>query len=229
MKVIVIGASHGLGAATVRAALAAGHHVTAFARHPENLNLSHAKLRRVAGDVTDHESVSKAIRGQDAVVITLGLPTLRAMGLGRSQILSRGTRHVVEAMQTHGVPRLVLETAVGSGESRRNLSWLAYLALRVGLGYQFREKDRQEEAVRASGLDWTIIRPTALINGPATRHRQRFVTFRAGLFSYISRRDVADEMISLLAESETFRHAYVLSQPSRPVGDWYRWLKDYRE
>ena len=229
MKIIVFGASQGLGKQVVQRGLAHGHTVTAFARHPEKLGISHERLRLVAGDAASASAVTAALKGQRAAVCTLGLPTKQAIGFGRSPVLTAGIANIIEGMERHGVRRLVLETAIGTGESRRALSWAAWLAFRGVLGYQFREKDRQERMVRESDLDWTIVRPSALTNGPLTDRILVDPPQSYGLFTHASRADVAEEIIRIVADSEEFGgRAVTLSYARRGWRDFPRWLGEYR-
>ena len=72
LKVLVVGASGGSGRAATEALLAAGHEVTAFARHADRLAARSDRLRLVNGDAMNPWDVDAAVRGQDAVVVTLG-------------------------------------------------------------------------------------------------------------------------------------------------------------
>ena len=224
MRILIIGASKGIGKQTVLAALAAGHHVTAFARHPELLHITEPKLTMVAGDVMDPQSVAGVIAGHDVVICTLGLPTRQAIGppfAARSYVLSHGTANVIAAMQTAGVKRLLCVTAIGAGGTGGDCTPFARLALRLGLRWLFSEKDAQEKHIRASQLDWTIIHPTALAN----RSRETATTRPAklpGLFSYVSRTDVARTMIGIVGRPDSFGQVVVVTNPPRR-GDGLRW------
>lgn len=228
MKIIVFGASQGLGKQVVQRALAAGHRVTAFARHPERLGISHERLRLVAGDATSAAAVAKAVKGQRAVVCTLGIPTREALGFGRSPVLTAGIANIIEGMERHGVRRLVLETAIGTGDSKRSLGWPARIASRGVLGYLFREKDRQERMVRESGLDWTIVRPSALTGGPLTDRLLEDPPQTYGLFTHVSRADVAEDIVRILAEERYIGRALAVSYARTGWRDFPRWLGEYR-
>lgn len=235
MKLIVFGASHGVGREVVRQALAAGHEVTAFSRNPQRSGLSHDNLTFAVGDVLDAGSVEAAVAGHDAAVCTLGLPTPQAIGFPPSRrrpVLSKGTGHIMAALKLHQVQRFILLTAIGSGESRHNLTTIGRLGLRLGLPYLFAEKDRQEQLVRASSLDWTIVRPTALTNGPATSQYGVYnypggPSFTSGLLTQISRADVANFMVSTVDLLDHVGHAVTLSYPAR-FGDSLRWISNFR-
>lgn len=229
MRVLVVGASHGLGKETTKAALAEGHRVTAFARHPERVGVSHERLRLLRGDVTSVSDVKKAMRNQQAAIITLGLPVKQAMGFGHSLVLSGGTANVIEAMERAKGKRLILETAIGAGESKHQLGWLYRFSLRVGLRHLFKEKDIQEALVKDSPLDWTIIRPSTLTNGPATGQYLVNPPMSYGMFTHISRKDVAGFMVKCLDDPETVGQTLTPTYARSGWKDFPRWLKHYRE
>jgi uncharacterized protein YbjT (DUF2867 family) len=225
----VIGASRGIGRETVAAALSAGHTVSAFARHPDSLDIRHPHLKLIRGDVLDPSSVLTAITGQDAVICTLGLQTLKAIGppiAKRSYILTTGTQNILNAMHQSDVRRLIVVTANGTADSAKNCTPFARLSLHYGLRWLFREKARQEELVRTSGGAWTIIRPSALTNGPETG---KFATtpVRAGLFTQVSRRDVAAFIVRILDDPSTYHKAITVSYPPH-FGDSLRWIAHTR-
>lgn len=228
MKIVIIGASRGIGRQTVLAALEAGHAVTAFSRHPRNLKLEHPRLRLIAGDVLDLPSVEKAVSGQQAVICTLGLPSLQAMGppfAKRSYVLSAGTENILEAMKVADVKRFICVTAIGSGDSIRQCTPLTRLILRRGLRWLFKEKGKQEEVVKNSNLRWTIIRPTALTNG---RRKVGVMSknVRSGVLTHISRADVAGFMIENIGQTTSYKKAIAISYPAR-FGDSIRWIRGY--
>ncbi len=125
------------------------------------------------GDALDPEAVAKAVAGQDAVVVTLGISDnpLAVQWLHRSStspdVRSRGTATVVGAMRETGVRRLVVQSTYGLGDSWAHLDLTWKLVLRFVIGRQFTDSGRQEEVVRASGLDWTLVRPVSLTDAPA--------------------------------------------------------------
>jgi uncharacterized protein YbjT (DUF2867 family) len=202
MKIAVLGASQGTGAEAVKAAVARGHQVVAFARSPEKLVLDHPNLTRMRGNFHDRASVDEAVRGQNAVLVTASATSLRAFR-DSPRYFSQGTQYAIDAMKAHGVRRLVVLSAMGTGASRKAMPWLvAKLLVDFLLKLQFEDHERQEDMVRASQLDWVIARPGRLTNGPA---RKRYLT-RDGferLPTAISRADVADFMVNA-AESDAW-------------------------
>ena len=152
-------------------ALAKGHVVTAFVRDPGRLATRDERIRVVVGDTTrDASAVADALTGQNVVVSALG----RRTTLSSDHLIEHSMRMIVPAKERGGVRRLILLSAFGVGESRRHAPWVSRVMYRVLLGDIFRDKLAGERRVRQSSLDWTIVYPTLLTNGPLT------LRYRAG-------------------------------------------------
>lgn len=174
MKVLVVGATGGSGRAAVDELLRHGHEVTAFSRRAQTLKAVQTagempgSLRVINGDATRPADLDAAVRGQDAVIVTLGISenALRVRLLGTAytpmDVRSRGTRNVIAAMRRHGVGKLVVQTSYGVGATRNKLPLSQRLIFELLLRPQIADTERQESEVRASGLDWVIAQPVNL-------------------------------------------------------------------
>lgn len=202
MRLCIIGATGGIGRELVKQSLDLSHEVTAFARSESTLGSLPNGARTVAGDVADLGAVRGVIDGQDAVLCALGAPLL-----DRSRIRARGTANIVAAMQRANVNRLICVSALGVGDSRDFLPWShKYILIPLFMRRLYADHTQQEQLISESSLDWTIVRPGVLGDGPKTE------TFRAGfsvadrpLHPKISRADVAHFMLKQL-ESTTYVH-----------------------
>jgi uncharacterized protein YbjT (DUF2867 family) len=153
--------------------LSEGHDVTAFARRPQALGVSSPRLNVVTGDVMNPGDVERAVQGQDAVIVTLGISenplTVRMRGSAGTpmDVRSAGTRNVIFAMRRHGVRKLVVQTTYGVGETweRLSLKWKVLFSLL--LKPQIADTEVQEREVRESGLDWVLARPVGLTDADA--------------------------------------------------------------
>ena len=208
MKVIVFGATGTVGRLAVENLLKAGHSVTAFARSPEKLNLSDPKLRLAAGDAMKLSDVTAAVAGHDAVVVTLGAGMSR-----KSKIRSQGTMNVIKAMQIHGVRRLIAQSTLGARDSWPTLNfWWKRVMFGVLLAPIFRDHELQEQLVEASGLDWTIVRPSAFTDQPTTRPVIEDVQNTArGLDLKIARSELARFLTRQLSDRQYIGRAVGLS------------------
>ncbi len=164
-RIMVLGATGKTGTQIIRQALESGHDVAALVRDPARLAINDPKLKVVTGDVLDAASVERGLAGgYDAVISALGVFHREP----RTE-LSRGTANVIRAMQQHGIRRLVVISSLGAGDSKGQGSLLARILQSFLLKHVLADKDRQEEAIKASGLDWTILRPPQLTDEPAIR------------------------------------------------------------
>jgi putative NADH-flavin reductase len=118
------------------------------------------KLEKLDGDALDQHMIERALAGVDAVIQTLGVSPTPALTLKRTRLFSAATRILVNAMEASAVKRLISVTGLGAGDSRGH-GGLLHDAI-------YADKDVQEWIIRPSRLDWTIVRPTVLTNGPRT-------------------------------------------------------------
>ena len=200
MKLTIFGAAGKSGRELVEQALAQGHEVTAFARNPAAIKTEHPKLKVIQGDALDAARVSEAVAGQDAILFAIGINRRSTM-----TVCTDATRNIITAMKERGVRRLIVLSAYGAGETKDTA--LYSKVLRSLIGKRVEDKDRQEELIRASDLDWVLVRPPLLTNGA------RRGTYRTGfdipikLFSSVSRADVADFMLKQLTDDAYLRQA----------------------
>jgi putative NADH-flavin reductase len=194
MRILILGASQGTGALAAHTALERGHAVTAFSRNPNKLALTHERLRKLPGNFHDRAAVAAAVAGHDAVIITASSTNLRGFKENPTYF-SQGTGYAIEAMKASGVRRLVVLSALGTGDSRRLMNFiLDKLMVSWLLKAPFADHERQEQLVRDSGLQWVIARPSRLTDGPA-RKRYAKQTAIVKVPGSISRADVADFLV----------------------------------
>lgn len=194
MNILVIGASKGTGALAVKEALARGHRVTAFARSPEKLGVTHENLTLLKGDFHDQKSVEHAVPGHDAVLLTASVTSLGEFKK-KPDYFSSGTRFAIDAMKAHSAKRLIVLSAFGAGDSAPATGFfLKHLLVNFMLKTAYEDHERQEKMVKESGLDWVIVQPTRLTDGPALRQYQKEIQPKP-VPSKISRADVADFMV----------------------------------
>jgi putative NADH-flavin reductase len=195
-KVLVIGASRGIGLETVRAGLRAGHTVRAFARSAASIPIQDAELDKFAGDALKTDTIRSALQDVDVVTQTLGVSFSPKLIFEGTTLFSESTRILVDAMKAAGVKRLISVTGLGAGNSRSH-GGLFYDAVIFPLFLKrvYDDKDVQEWIIRSSGLDWTIVRPGLLTNGSATGRYRILTTSKDWQFGVISRADVADFLV----------------------------------
>jgi uncharacterized protein YbjT (DUF2867 family) len=210
MNIAVFGANGGTGRLLVAAALKAGHHVTALTRHPDDFPIRHDNLRVIAGDVLEPADVSAVVTGADAVLSALGVP------YGRKPITlySRSIVTILDAMNQHGVRRLAcISSSATDHEFARKDTGGGFFFEKIlkpvienTMGKNLYDDMRRMEAlIRASDVDWTIVRPSGLFGTDGVTDYavgENFVPHR-----YTSRADLADFMLRQATETEFVRKA----------------------
>lgn len=188
-KIIVFGASGTIGKHVIHENLNNGMQVYAFCRNTAKLNdIQNPNLFLVKGDVYNQSQVSEAIQGMDIVVITLGSGKSR-----KGDVRSIGTKNIIQAMQKSKVRRLICQSTLGTGDSKGNLNFF-WKNIMFGwfIKEVFLDHEIQEEYVKNSNLDWTIIRPGAFTDGDKTEtYRHGFAGNDRSVKLKISRADVA--------------------------------------
>lgn len=208
MKILVLGATGATGRLIVSKAVAEGYKVIALVRSKAKAaDLTGAEL--VEGDARDPAALARALAGCDAVVSSLGTPM---SPFREVTLLSTATRALVGVMAQENVQRLVCITGLGAGDSRGHGGFFFdRLFLPLMLRKVYEDKDRQEDAIRASTLDWTIVRPTVLNDKPA-RGRAQALTDLSGIHGgTIARADVADFVVQQLATNIWLRKAPLIT------------------
>lgn len=195
MKILVLGATGATGRLIVGRAIDKGYEVVALVRSREKaLDLKGAEL--IEGDARDPAALAHAIAGCDAVISSLGTPM---SPFREVTLLSTATRALVGIMAEQNVRRLVCITGLGAGDSRGHGGFFfdrVFLPLMLRKVYE--DKNRQEDAIRASTLDWTIVRPTVLNDKPARGHIKALTDLSGVHGGTIARADVAEFVVQQL-------------------------------
>ena len=206
MKIAIFGASGRTGVELVKQALEDGHSVTAFVRDPARMPIKDNHLAVVTGDVFDPAAVDQAVKGQDAVICALGVGN----DIKKTTVRTTGTANMISSMQKHQVTRLVVVTAMGVGESWDTLSWMNKLFFATLLKSARDDHETQETAVKESGVDWTIIRPSGLQDSPRTGVYDYGENIKAKN-STIARADVADLILKTLEDDRLIGQAVTVT------------------
>ncbi len=208
MKIVVFGASGGTGIKIVEQALAAGHRVTAFVRNPGKVNIQHPNLLFVQGDVMDKVAVENAVAGQEAVISALG-PSRPPV----PRMMEAAAENIVAAMRKHGVRRLISTTGAGVRDPQDEPKLIDHLIkglLTLMAGAVLRDSEANVNIIRATDLDWTIVRYPRLTDGAHTgKYRVGYVGKNSG--TQLSRADGADFVLKELNEQKYVRQAPVVS------------------
>jgi putative NADH-flavin reductase len=200
MNILIFGASGRTGRELVGQALAQGHRISAFVRHPALFDLAHPHLKVVQGDAADRAAVERAVRDQDAVICALGAANL----LKRDEAVVVGVHNIIMAMESAGVRRLIYLSADTVHDSRNELNALRKVFVPLLFHNSATDHEINESMIKQSHVDWIVIRPPMLTNGVRTSayRSNEHLTTRA-IIPQFSRADLAEFMLKQL-DDDTF-------------------------
>ncbi|MEP7200621.1 MAG: SDR family oxidoreductase [Chloroflexota bacterium] len=204
MHIVIFGATGGTGRVLVAQALGAGHAVTAFVRDPSQIATRHERLTLAQGDMGDAARVAEAIKGQDAVLSAFG----PRRGSKDTDLLAVGTRHILAAMRQHGVRRFISQSGAGVVDERDEPSLVRTLIralLKLSAPHVLADAEQQFALVKASDLDWTMVRVPRLKEGaPTGKYR---VGYKPPAGAAVTRGDIAEFMLKQLTDKTYLRQA----------------------
>jgi len=219
MKLVIFGSNGPTGRLATARALAAGHSVVAVTRRPREFPIEHPQLTVVGGDVLNDSAVLEAVAGADAVVSVLGVPFTRHP----VETYSAGATNIVDAMRASGTRRLIVVSSTTVYPTRRQRAPLSLrlvepvIAKTIGKTV-YDDMRRMEAIVRNSGLDWTIVRPSGLFDIPEPTDYVCGPVDPVGAFT--ARIDLADYLISLVADAASVGRSVIVSTTQRTPTLW---------
>jgi putative NADH-flavin reductase len=204
MKLTIFGASGNTGHCLTEQAVSAGHEVTAVVRDPARLTVDpHSRLRVVTADVMDPAAITPAVAGADAVLTAVG-----PRGTGPTTVIEDSARAIITAMHKAGSRRLLMlsgSIVADEGESLYLRYLVKPLARRTFLRHVCADMRAGEAEIRASGLDWTIVRPPALTSKPASGHYRTAIDSNLPHGFRVSRGDLAGCLLTLAGDPASAR------------------------
>lgn len=203
MRITLLGATGPTGLQVLEQAVQEGHEIVALVRDPAKLPQPRgSRVDVVTGDATNAEDLTKALTGSDIAISALG-----AGKDFKSDIATRATRAFIPAAHAVGLQRVVWLSAMGVGDTAGQTPTLVKFAIRVMMGKLFDDKAVADDMLRSSDLDWTLVYPMILTDGPRTRlYRTVNLPSSGKVGSRISRADVADFMLRAALGNEWSHH-----------------------
>jgi putative NADH-flavin reductase len=204
----IFGATGRAGQHLVQQALDSGYNVRVLARNPGKLAAQSDRLVTVRGSLSETACIDEVITGTDVVLSVLG-PTNNEPTFE----ISKGTASIISAMKKHGVKRLIISAGAGvgdPGDAPKLFNKLINVALKATARNVYEDMLKTVELVRASGLEWTVVRVPRLTDSPPTG------TIRVGMVGQgtganLTRADMAEFMLKQIDDSGYLRKAPVIS------------------
>jgi putative NADH-flavin reductase len=212
-KIIVFGATGGTGLQVVQQALLAGYKVTVVVRNPDTFTISHNNLEVIKGDVLQQATFENLFHGMDAVISCLG-----SKPFAHTVVYSEGMSNIIKAMDKAGVDRIVCISA-GAAVIPPNTPFLLRFLVKNTLQrifkYMYADMLLMEEILSKSDLNWTVIRAPRLTNGRRKGAYRIALNNSLHVLSTLSRADLAECIVKLLNDQETFKNKVEVSYLKR--------------
>lgn len=196
MNLLIVGANGKTGRALVKQACELGHDVAALVHHKPKQAMQCARI--LHGDARNPQLLESAVAGQHAIIDTVGArrPFLK------TTLETDVARLLIAAMRRHGVSRIVAVSSIGVGDSIVNVPALYRALMPIFFRGAIPDKEGMEAELRQSGLDWTIVRPAGLTDGPPTHSVQIITPASRRRVRRIARADVAAFILNHLTGAE---------------------------
>jgi nucleoside-diphosphate-sugar epimerase len=194
--VLIFGATRGTGLEVAKLLSERGEDFVAFVRPTsDRTELEKLNAAFVVGDATNMDEVQTAVSSQPfrAIVSTIGCLSCDPP----PDFI--GNRNITDAAVAAGVPRMILITSLGAGDSKDAAPFASRLFLREILPL----KEQAEEHLKASGLAYTIIRPGGLLQPDAPVTGQGYLSEDRMAFGFMTRPDLAEQIVGALDDERT--------------------------
>ena len=209
MKIAVFGATGDTGRQIVEQALSLDYEVVAFARNPTKLNISNEHLTVIQGELSDEASIETALKGADAVLSALG-----PRGGSKNMPLNHGMQNIIAAMKSQGIRRLIMTSTLSAKDSKDKPDFKTKAMVnlvKTTMHAAYEDIVNVAETVRASDLDWTIVRLAILNNKPKSGKVKAGYVGTGEVATQISRADIADFMLKQITDMKYLHEAPAIS------------------
>jgi len=216
MKTILLfGATGRTGIHVLNDALEKGYYIKALVRDPVKVTQKSERLQLITGTPASLDDVRKAAAGCDAIVSTLNNPrkteSLFSRSINPPTLMTGCMKNAVTVMKEMGIRRIIVMTAAGAGDSFAAMPWFMKGIIRyTGLRYAYADHDGQEQVLKDSGLDWTIVRPVGLTDKDEIK--ELAIGSEGRHTSFISRKAVAKFLVNCLESTEYIEKAPIISE-----------------
>ena len=207
MNILLFGATGGTGRQVISQGIQAGHHITAFVRNPKSLQVKSKLLKVITGNILSQKDVQEVVKGQDVVISTLGNKTSHALW-ETNHTISDGVKNIISAMKKEKVRRLLFVASFGVNEK---IFLPEKLFIKVVLKNIFADIPLQEQRIKESGLDWTLVHPARLTTVLKIGKYHAQEDLPIGIFSQISRAGVADFLLNNISNRSVIGKTITLS------------------
>jgi putative NADH-flavin reductase len=217
MHILILGATGRTGRLLVNEALKRGHTVNVLVGHKGSLGANVDLLNVYEGTPLNIFTLAESMAGCDAVLSTLNISRLSDNPWSKlrtsKDFLSASMRKILEASRKENVKRIIVTTAWGVSETKHDIPfWFRWLIDHSNIRYPYLDHELQEEMLKSSDANWTIVRPAGLTDSEKEKEVQVTLNNTPKPSLMISRRNVALFMLDVLEQNLYNRQCPVISE-----------------
>ena len=217
MHILILGATGRTGRLLLNEAIKRGHRVTVLVGHRSSLRTDPALLEVYEGTPLNKFTLADAMRGCDAVLSALNISRISDFPWAKlrtsKDFLSLSMHNIIDIAQAQHIRRIIIITAWGVAETKKDIPfWFRWLINKSNIRYPYLDHARQEDMLKLSDINWTVIRPVGLTDSEKEKDIKVTLnnTPRPSLF--VSRRNVALFMLDVLEKNLYNRQCPVISE-----------------
>lgn len=198
-------------------ALNQGYEVKCLVRNPEKINQNKNDLEIYKGSPERISDLENAIKDCDGIISALNISRKSDFPWSKlrtpSTFLSDVIKNIILLSEKNGHERVVICSAWGVAETEKEIpAWFRWFIINSNIGIAYRDHERQENELKKSKLDWTIVRPTGLTNFKKEKKIIESYNNQPKPKLTISRKNVAKFMVNALKRDELIGHSPVISE-----------------
>jgi uncharacterized protein YbjT (DUF2867 family) len=217
MRILILGSTGRTGRILLSEALNRGHKVTVLISHKGALKIKPELVEVYEGTPLNKFTLAEAMEGCDAVLSSLNISRVSDLPWSKlrtsKDFLSESMGHILEAARQVHLKRIIIATAWGVAETRKDIPfWFRWLIKNSNIRYPYYGHEKQEQLLKSSDMDWTIIRPVGLTDSSKARDIKVSLNNQPKPSLTISRRNVALFMLEALEKNLYIRQCPVISE-----------------
>jgi len=217
MHILILGSTGRTGRILLSEALRRGHKVTVLISHKGALKIKPELVEVFEGTPLNKFTLSDAMKGCDAMLSALNISRISDFPWSKlrtsKDFLSESMKHIIDAAAENDLKRIIITTAWGVAETRKDIpAWFRWLINNSNIRYPYYDHEHQEQMLKSSDMDWTIVRPAGLTDSMKNREVKVTLNNQPKPSLMISRRNVALFMLDVLEKNLYNKQCPVISE-----------------
>lgn len=217
MTILLLGATGRTGKHVLETLLEQNHTVHALVRNKSKVSAQSSRLILFEGDTTNEQTLSNAMKGCEAIISVLNVSRTSDFPWSKlrtpTNLLSRTMTNILQVASTQSINKIIVCSAWGVHETKKEIpAWFRWFINNSNIGPAYKDHEKQEDLLRNSPFDFTIVRPVGLTNSTKQQSMRTLTDNSSRPKLTISRKSVAKFMVQQLTSNDFSRKAVTISQ-----------------